>query len=403
MKDFVVRVAGRDRAKRPLAAGIALAATASLVLAACGGESGNDGSSGAGVKPANLPTAGATVPDGTGTLDFVGFEGDDLPDILKDWFEAEGIKVNPNYQSGEPETLARLAGPAGEGADLASWTSGYSTQFAEAGVLQPLDPQKLPNLANIWPFFAEDDRGWFTNADGEFIGIPQYWGGIGLVWDTEVVSDMSAWDDILDPALEGKVAMIDFPESIYQAAALAVGDIDTAKMTKDDLTKLENWLRPVLKQVKVFSPSFGDIITLMGSHEVAAVFPGFPFLANAAAEAGADTFKATADIDGGAIGAIEILGIPQGADNADAAYAFLNQMLDPAVNAEISELQGSPGTVSNVVDEMTPEQLKAFPYSELGNYYEDLGLFTAVPRVSSDYVTQDELFESWAKLKASAK
>lgn len=384
--------------------GLALSATAALGLAGCvPAPKGASGGSGAGVKANAMPTAGAKAVKGTGTLDFVGFEGDDLPEILKSFFAENDITVNPNYQSGEPETLARLAGQGARGTDLTSWTSPYSTQFAAADVLLPIDPQKVPNLAKLWPFFVEDDRGWLTNAQGELIGIPQYWGGIGLVWDTEVLPKMKSWSDILDPALTGRVAMIDFPESIMQAASLAVGGVDPSKMTKDDLDKLVDWLTPVVKQVKVFSPSFGDIITLMGSHDVAAVFPGFPFLANSAAEAGATTFTASDRLEEGAIGAIEIVGIPRGADNPDAAYAFINQMLEPKINAEIAELQGSPGTVTGVAPHVSKAHRKAFAYDDLDGFYRSLGFFSAIPRTSAKYVTQDDVFAAWARLKSSAR
>jgi spermidine/putrescine-binding protein len=197
--------------------------------------------------------------------------------------------------------------------------------------------------------------------------------------------------------------MVDFPEFNMWAAAQAVGGgIDTGKMSKEQLQQIVDWLTPVAAQVKTFSPSFGDIITLMAAGEVAAVMPGFGFLVNSAAEAGRKSFEVTDVIREGAVGAVEVLGIPKGASNPDAAYAFLNQMLERDVHVQIAKLQSSAGVVDTNDDLLDAQFRKENHVDEAEQYWKSLAFFTSAPFKSDTYVTQGQMFDAWAKIKASA-
>lgn len=373
------------------------------LLAACGGSGPGAATVSSAVRTAaEGPGPGARVPDARGVLDFFGYEGDDALEFTKAWRSAHEIDLKATYISSDAEIEARFLGGGGQGSDLLSMVASASPYLIEQNLLAPIDPDKVPRLAHLWPFFAEEDAGQLLNRDGQWVGIPLYWGTIGLAWDRSVVKDVTAWEDVLDPAFRGQVAMLDNPQlSLY--AACAVLGLEPSRLTAADLDRVRDWLRPVFGQVKTLSASVGDLISLLGSREVAAVFPGFAFIANAAVAHG--NTDATYDIrlEEGYPVLTEALALSPKADNPDAALAYINELLTPPVQRDVAVMQGAAVTVDDAARLLPPEIGRLYPYDDLAAFYAQARRFTDPPRRSSEYATARDVTDMWAELKRGAQ
>jgi spermidine/putrescine-binding protein len=391
------RVADRGRWQKAATVAVAVPVVALLVACGSGGSSSSD------APVATATTAGPShVPAAKGRLDFLGFEGDDSPKLLAPWAKKSGVSVKASYISAESEIEAKLLGGGARGVDLLSFASPAASALATEGILQPIDPRKLPNLAHVWSFFREHDRGVLLNSKGQWVAIPFYWGGIGIAWDSSVVPKVTSFKDILNPAFKGKVGMADAPgPAIY--AACTVLKCQPAQLTQADLARVKAYLLPIFGQVKSLSPSFGDLIGLLGSKEIAAVYPGFTFLAGGAQAAGNKDAQANVNLTEGAPLVIEAYGIAKGADNADAAYAFINEVLSPSINAQVAAAQGAIPSVTDAVPSLDAGTKSLYPYDTLPDYYASANLPVNPPRKSDKYVTDKQVNAMWSELKQTIK
>jgi spermidine/putrescine-binding protein len=111
------------------------------LLAACGDDDDDD---------AAAPAASegpARAPEASGRVDFLSWEGYDIPDPLKAWKSETGVTVKATYIGNHDEIQTKLkAGGAGAGYDIITYYQGYKPLYQELEILEPLDEQKLPNL-----------------------------------------------------------------------------------------------------------------------------------------------------------------------------------------------------------------------------------------------------------------
>lgn len=410
-----------------------LALGGSGLLAACGGDDGDDDpTTSAAAAPSSADNAASTAssseaaassaapatgapgttgtavsstagaaPTPSGTLNFLGYEGDDFPDFMPAWLESAGGTFEAAYISDESELIAKLPTGGLDGIDLISFTTAWSPYLIDAQMLQPLDPAKLPNLADVWPYIQDAPSGFFRDASGAWVATPAYWGSIGIAWDTTVVPEITAWDDILAPELTGKVGMIDFPAIHLQVVGTIKG-FDPARMTDADLQTFKDYMVPVVKQAKTLTASFGDLISLLGSKELAAVFPGYTFIAGGAiAQGNADVSLNIALSEGSPL-LSEMFGIPVGADNADSAYAWINETLAPATAAKIAEAQGSIVTVTQGVDLLSPDTRALYPYDTLDAFLAKGSFLSSPPPQSDEFVSSAKLQDAWTQIKQEA-
>jgi spermidine/putrescine-binding protein len=205
---------------------IAFAALLAVSLVACGGQA----------TPVAQPTVAppTSAPEPTQMpevqpaqeLQFFTWTEYIDPEIYDLFQQETGITVvESNFASNE-EMLAKLQGGA-TGYDLivpSDYTVGI---MIEEGMLEPLDPADVPNLANL------ADR--FKNVPydpGNVYCAPYQWGTTGLGYNSAELDEPQSWSVLFEPdpasPAYGRTTMLDDPREGFSAALAYLGyDINT--------------------------------------------------------------------------------------------------------------------------------------------------------------------------------
>jgi spermidine/putrescine-binding protein len=389
-KDVVARSMTRDELLRR---GAGLAALG-LVPAILGGRA--------------MPAYGA--PSGTdavgGTLNYFGFQGRDLQACAEvvGWQNSHGVKFVTGYQTSPFDTIAKLKANGGQGIDLLNGSGSDMPAFLDAGgVLRSLDKSKLPNLKYLNPFFTKKGVHPWTDRRGQFVGIPLFFYAFGIAYDKSKMAKPTTFLDLLKPELKGKVAFTDNPLLYFGLGGRALG-IDYGKMSPALLDTVTNkFVRPLIGQARTVSRSAGDTINLLASGEVSAIIGANPSTALSAIKAGNPNARYTADFKTGSMTVIMTYSIPPKAANADTAYAWINALLDPKLNAAASNVISFGTTITGAEKYLTPSNRAKYPYGNLSAYLDKNPLAINPPIVTtSKYVGQDKLQTLWATLKAGS-
>jgi spermidine/putrescine transport system substrate-binding protein len=366
------------------------------LLAACGDDDDSD-------QAASTTSDGpAKAPAASGRVDFLSWEGYDIPDPLKAWKQANDVTVKATYIGNHDEIQTKLkAGGAGAGYDIITYYQGYKPLYQELDILQPLDEQKLPNLKNLFPYFASKEGDFWVDADGTRTGVPWTWGSIGITIDGRRVKSMpTSWFDLLEPQFKGKVAIPDDPTGAWALAAHISG-FDPSEVSKDDGEKVFDLLSQVAAQSTGISPSFGDATTKMTAGDADVCWQGWAAMNEFAAAEGVDSFETEVPKEG-SFSFCDAYALPSGADNADAALSWMNESLDPKVNADAAVILVGGVTVADAVPELPKNIASLYEYDKLDQLLERSPFYNNPPLESDQVVTFEEVQKRWQEIKAEA-
>lgn len=395
---------GLNRRQLLLRGGIAVVAIGAspTLLAACGGG-GSDSSSGGG----GGEEPSAALADGSGevggAIDYLSWEGYDTPDAIKSWVDENGVEINATYIATHDDIQAKiLAADGSTGYDIITYYQGYKPLYQELGILQGLDSELIPNLNGLFPYFQGDEGNFWVNADGVRTGVPWTFGGIGVTWDDAAVpGGITSWYDFLDAKFNGMVAVVDDPTGNAALGAHILGLRPDQLNRETDVPKLKDFFTQLLAQTKGVSASFGDATNLLVSGEASICFNGWSAMNSFAADAGKNDVKTDFPQEGG-YGFCDAFAIPTTADNPATAYSWINNILDPKVNAAASDFLVGATPVEAAVPLLGETTRALYPYDDIDAFLEKIPFYNNPPLESEEYMTIGEWMEIWTELKASA-
>lgn len=358
-----------NRLRRPLsrrqskmmaigAAGLLVAS----ILAACSGASSSPSASAGestvpGTAPASAPGSAAAL---GGTINWMGFEGEDggTLDLVKTWLADNNLelKTTSTPQSDMVVAQAKL----GNVIDVASVNNGYVPVLAKAGLLTPLDLTKIPNAADLWPVLKTIP--WALDSQGRVVAIPMLWGDGPSVYNPAKVSKLPASPlELANPEWKGRLVWLDDPYYPLWAFANAMGYPNPRCLTKDELAKVADKLRPAIKNGVAIAGSFGELADYLVRGDADLAPQGWEAMLGMAAEKGVELKYATiAPMNAGWSDAYVI---PTTAENLDAAYAFTNYLLKPDVNATLATNLASGVTNEKAFSLLSPDLQQLYDYT----------------------------------------
>lgn len=263
--------------------------------------------------------------------------------ILSDFTKETGIKVVYDvFDSNEVVETKLLAG--GSGYDVVVPSGNFLARQIQAGVFQPLDKSKLPNLKNMWDVVSQ--RVAQYDPDNQY-SVNYMWGTVGIGYNVAKVKAalgvdrIDSWSAVFDEAnmkkLDGcGVYFLDSPTDVLQSALAYLG-LDPLSTSPDDFAKVEEVLMKVRPYVRKFHSSEYINALAGGDICVAIGYSGDVFQArDRASEAGAGVNVAYAIPKEGAQIWFDQMAMPADAPHPEEALAFINYMMKPDVIAKAS-------------------------------------------------------------------
>ncbi|MDA3857517.1 MAG: extracellular solute-binding protein [Roseovarius sp.] len=273
-------------------------------------------------------------------------------------FEAEtGHTVEVTLSNNE-EMIAKLRATGGGGFDLAQPSQDrIAGPQAEFGIYKPMDLSKIDESQFI-PSMLNATKG-NTTVDGAVYGVPHIWGTSGLVVDTAKAPGVKDYTDLCNADVAGKVSyrlkrptLIGFAFAMGLDPFAAYGDEAAYTAIMD---KVEAKLKECKPGVKTYWGGGDELMNLLRSGEVVAsmAWDTGGWKLN---EDNADiTFVAPAS---GALGWIDTFVLPAKGGADQAAYDWINYVMQPEVAAQITAVAGN-FTASKGADEFASDELKA--------------------------------------------
>ncbi|HZF16818.1 MAG TPA: extracellular solute-binding protein [Steroidobacteraceae bacterium] len=279
------------------------------------------------------------------TLYFYNWEGEIGANTLPGFEHRTGIRVSVEEIPDNVSLQTKLL-TGHSGTDVAVPSSNFIQPLIAAGALQKLDKSRLPNWqhldAGILAALAPIDPG------NEY-GVPYVWGTHAFAYNVKLVTRAlghepeSSWALLFDPAnakrLQGcGITWQDSAGSIMADLGLLAIGRDPATDDVNDLRAVESAflrVRPYVRYIESGSRNRSDLasgdicITIGPNGEMVQ------------ARDSAIELRTGAEIryvvpKEGALMWVDLLAIPADAPHVDAAYRFLNYLLEPAVIAEVS-------------------------------------------------------------------
>ncbi|OON40893.1 spermidine/putrescine ABC transporter substrate-binding protein PotF [Izhakiella australiensis] len=265
-------------------------------------------------------------------------------DTVPNFEKQSGIKVVYDvFDSNEVLEGKLMAGKTGY--DVVVPSSSFLARQLQSGVFQPLDKSKLPNYKNLDPDLLKKLE---QHDPGNKYAIPYMWATTGIGYNVDKVKQVlgkdapvDSWDLVLKPENLEKlkscgVSFLDAPEEIFATVLNYMGK-DPNSSKADDYKAAADLLLKLRPSIRYFHSSqyINDLAN--GNTCVAIGWAGDVLQAkNRANEAKNGVHIAYSIPKQGALAFFDMLAIPKDAKNLDAAYQFLNYLMEPKVIAEIS-------------------------------------------------------------------
>ncbi len=306
--------------------------------------------------------------------------GSYAPDNVIKMFEEKypDIKVEVTLSNNE-EMIAKLRATGGAGFDLAqpSHDRIYAPQV-EYGIYKPLDLSKI-DTSNMVPSLLDGVKA-NTTIDGEVYAVPHQWGTSGLMADKSKAPDVKGWGDLCDPKYKGKTSMR-LKRTILLATAYSMGEDPFATYADLDayqklLDKVADKLIACKDNIKAYWQGGDDLSAMMLSGEIVA----------------AETWDSTAykiygenknivfiPPETGALAWIDTFAIPAKGEADDAAYKWINFVLQPEIVKLMSASTGAIASIKGAKDLLPDDKKEAVNAAFTDADMDNLKFFANIP------------------------
>jgi spermidine/putrescine-binding protein len=237
------------------------------------------------------------------------------------------------YDSNE-ELLTKLQGGAAGQWDVGAPTAEFVDAMVQGNYIEKIDWSKLPNAQLIDPQFQNFYKG--DKADLNNYHLPKDWGTTGIAIRSKIVKeDVKTWMDFFDlaPKYSGKIVVVNSPGDVFVAPLKALG-FSLNSVDPNELGQARELLRKLAPHVLALDSNTYDAKLASEEAVMGLVWTG-----------GIDDLKEkpkTADTryiipEDGTLYWMDTWVIFKDPPHPNAAYAFLNFIHDPAVQAKETE------------------------------------------------------------------
>lgn len=281
------------------------------------------------------------------------WDGYMAPDAIESFTAATGEAAEMIVHATNEEIMGKIIASGGEGFDVAFVSSPFAEVLNNLGLLEPIDPAKVPNLANLYPEAAS-----LPHDPGNTFSVPYAWGTTGLCFRSDLVSpEPTSWKDLLAPtdANKGKVTLLGTDRWLLAAGLLArgysVNDTDQAHIDEVEAD---------LTAAKATMLAFDDttFYSKLVSGEATLVHAWDGWCNYGIAENAAIKFAVPSE---GSDLWVDTMVVLKASQNKDGAFKFINYILDAGNHRWAAEniLYKVPNKAA--MDGLSPDLIAQFP------------------------------------------
>ena len=263
----------------------------------------------------------AATPALAGKVVISNWDGYMPKDMAEKFKAATGHDLEVAVHATNEEIMGKVTANQGQGFDVLFVSAPFAQALKALGIADTLDHAKLPNLKNLYPEATQ-----LTYDPGNTFSVPYAWGTTGLCYRSDLVkAEPSSWNDLLKPSddLKGKVTMLATDRWLLGAGFLAQG----FSVNETDPAKLEQ-TKQLLIEAKKSLLAYDDttFYSKLVSGE-ALMVQGWDGWCNYGITEN-KAIKYTIPKEGSDLWT-DTMVVVASSENKDAAYAFINFVLEP--------------------------------------------------------------------------
>ena len=263
----------------------------------------------------------------TKSINFFNYGANIDEETLKAFEEAYGIKVKMDEFDDMEAMYLKLANSDVK-YDVVLVSDALMPKMIEEGLLQKLDLDKIPNIAQM-----DEDYLDLAIDKGNNYSVPYMFGTIGIIYDKNVVKEeVDSWDILWNPKYKDQIFMFDTYRDTIGMALKKLG----YSMNSDNPAELEEAKKILLEQRELVDPKYGvdngttmiaageSALNMIWSGEGLNLQDEYPNLVYTIPKEGVNFW-------------IDSLCIPANASNVDVAHQFINFVSDKEAALRIAD------------------------------------------------------------------
>jgi spermidine/putrescine transport system substrate-binding protein len=329
------------------------------------------------------------------TLDWIGIPGEEGQVEMEAWRTENGVTLATTPFGSWDQTFAKLKTDV---FDLALVANPYVSLWGRAGVLTPLDLSRLTNWNDMFPGLR--DNAFLRDDAGSVYAVPIAWGDGPFIYVPDrVPTPPTSITELLDPAWDDRLITFDDPILLFHMLAVAKG-YPSPNMTRDQLAEVAEQARVIVGNLSTFNADYQDATDLLVRGEADLAIGGWEAMLGWAEEKGTTlAFDFFTEANGG--GWCDSLAIPTNAVDVDAAYAYIDGMISPEINAQVASNLVS-GTVNSQAVDLVAPGAQIYDYAIVESADDPISFESWTPPLEAegDIATKEDWDAAWAEIRA---
>jgi spermidine/putrescine transport system substrate-binding protein len=314
----------RSRFTRRFPATIAVVGLA-LAVAACGGGASSSSQDTTGAAAELKPNADLTKQSLQVTV-WDGYLPKELADKVKATLKVKDMTIT--LHDTNEIAMTKLTAPGDSGIDVAFVSGQYAQALNAMGLLEPIHPELIPNLANLYPEATQ-----LSYDKGNKYSVPYTWGTTGICYRKDLVKKVpDSWNDLLKPPAwaDKKVTMMTTERWLALPALKALGF--SVNTDKDE--EIEQARKLLLEQkphlLTYDDTTFGERLQ-SGEAVMVEAWDGWCPTTDPKGNIGFANPKEGSDLW------VDTMVIMKSSKNKEAAHALINYILSPEIHSWAAE------------------------------------------------------------------
>jgi putative spermidine/putrescine transport system substrate-binding protein/spermidine/putrescine transport system substrate-binding protein len=306
------------------------------------------------------------------------------------WTEANDAQINSTFMASSDDAFSQLQAGGGSTFDLVSASNDLTQRLVDAGLVQELDPARIPNHANLYEQFQFPP---YATFDDKLYGANFAWGPTIMLYNTEQITTApTSWSALLDEQYSGKIATWNAPIQIAQYALLLDPVPEDIYVLDDEqLAQVKDMLIAQKPHVRAYWNFGGELADLYVNGEVY-ISDAWPYATLGAKTGGAPVAEVTPAE--GVTGWSDSWMITSGAQNVDLCYDWINFMLGP--EGQLGVLNNNNYAITNktVIEGLSSEIRAGLHMDNIEEGYAEILMWKNVPNM-------DKWLQVWQEATAS--